>query len=95
MTLRLPLIMGLTMGMMMPFMLHIAPAAGWAFVLAHVAVAVALGTIALLALRFDKIRAYTSRLHRPDVRHMTAMALSGAFGFGVICVYCFVIGGTH
>ena len=77
--------MGLAMGAMVPAMAH-GPmvGAGAAFVLAHVAVAAALGAAALV---LPAARRALAR-HRPSRAMGARMALGAAAGFALVCAHC-------
>lgn len=86
-----PVIMGFAMGIMMPLMIHFMGAdAGLWFVLAHVAVALALAGIGLLAARLGKVSLPFLRLahHRPSARHFGWMAVGGVAGLSTVCALC-------
>ena len=91
MTIR-PFIMGSAMGAMMLWMLHQSLISGsgiggWAaltFVLAHFAVVGAALSVTVFAVRLSpRWRARLARLHRPDIRHLGAMAI-GAVGAAAV-----------
>lgn len=92
-----PLLMGLMMGAMIPFMFHAAPNAGWAFVLAHVGVIAVIAVAGLIAMRLTLRPKWLTTIasHRPNLRHMGMMGGTMGAGFGVVCLYCLSIGGTH
>lgn len=86
----MPLGMGAAMGLAMPFMIHGNNAGGLIFVLAHIAVFVALASIFLV---FPGIRhRILSHFNRA---HMMRMGGGMAFGFAAICIYCLTVGGQH
>ena len=93
---RPAIFMGLVMGLMIPWMMHMesGAGAGLAFVLAHVA---AIALVSLAALFLPSVRRRAGRLlqHRPQVRHMPFMALGLAAGWTLTCAFCLLIGGTH
>lgn len=89
---RLPLLMGGAMGLAMPWMMHMGEGQiGLVFILAHVAVILAIATLALV---FPAIRHRASRL-TSHASHAPWMVLGLAVGWGMICAYCLVIGGQH
>ncbi|MEL6549461.1 MAG: hypothetical protein AAFQ54_04355 [Pseudomonadota bacterium] len=79
----LPSLVGLGMGLMLPFALHGTGGLGAVlFALAHVAV---LGGLLALPLLIPRLR---RRLHRPSPAHLVPMGLAAAAGFTVICLAC-------
>ena len=86
---RMALPMGALMGAAMPPMLHAMGAgAGLGFVLAHLAVGLA---VAGLALVWPAARAFAAR-HRPTPAMLGRMALGAVAGAAAVCVHCVVAG---
>lgn len=84
----MPLVMGAGMGLMLPFMIH--DGAGAMFVLAHVAAALIIASLALVSPRLRRMaRAHLNRAH------LIRMGGGMAAGVAAICVYCLMIGGSH
>jgi hypothetical protein len=86
----MPLAMGGGMGLMIPFMLHDGGADGLVFVLAHGAAAILIGSLAFF---LPRVRQF-ARAHL-SLGHVTKMGGGMVLGFGVICAYCLMIGGSH
>ncbi|TFL20118.1 hypothetical protein [Jannaschia formosa] len=79
--------MGLAMGAMVPAMAHGPMAgAGLAFVAAHLAVALGLAALVLVA---PRARVWVAR-HRPSRAMLGRMVFGMGLGFAVICVHCLV-----
>ncbi|MEL6609741.1 MAG: hypothetical protein AAFO58_04600 [Pseudomonadota bacterium] len=93
MTRAMPVMIGLAMGLMIPFVVHGNGAVGGAlFLIAHLLVLLAV----LLLLRFVPRIGRVLRTHRPSPAHMARMALGAAAGFAVICLSCtFFFGMPH
>ncbi|MEL6584512.1 MAG: hypothetical protein AAFQ36_11825 [Pseudomonadota bacterium] len=88
--LYMPLVMGFVMGLMMPWMAHAAPEAGWLFVLAHVVVIAGLLSLGLIWLRARAV--VRSHFTRPMVGRM---ALGTASGAALTIAFHIAAGGPH
>ncbi|QFU07729.1 hypothetical protein PARPLA_01645 [Rhodobacteraceae bacterium THAF1] len=85
---RTPILMGLVMGLAMPWMMHV-DGGGAAFVLVHILLIVTLGGLALL------LPGLRRKLHRPNLRHITLMLPAAAAAWGLTCLYCLAVSGQH
>ncbi len=89
---KMPVLMGLLMGLMLPWMVHSAGRdAGLIFVLAHIG---GIALIMALGLVLPSVRRRLGTLRRHK-HHVPLMVLAAAAGFGMICAYCLMIGGQH
>ena len=99
-TVKTPLLMGSAMGVMMLMPLHgvltgetsVLSWSAFAFIAAHVAVALAVFAIFALGLtRFPKVASLASRLHRPSLKHISVMLCSA--GATALLIHLFLHGG--
>jgi hypothetical protein len=92
---KMPLAMGLMLGLMAPWMLHSDAQAGFWFVLAHVAI---IGGLSLLTLMIPNLRhrvANITRHHQPSPKHLLPLATTFALGWALTCAFCLMTGGQH
>lgn len=99
----MPIILGALMGLMMMWMLHVAltgesGVTGWALIAfgaAHVAIAFIIIFAVIIAARISpRSHAWINRLHRPSLRHVSAMLGSAVFVAGALHLGVHGMGGV-
>ncbi|MEM7471202.1 MAG: hypothetical protein AAF340_07610 [Pseudomonadota bacterium] len=87
-----PIVVGLLMGLMLPWMVHSTDGAGaFLFALTHLAILVALGGL-IIFIPAARRRLSSARAH---IRHIPFMLGGLTAGWVATCIYCLAIGGQH